>query len=155
MEGWAMAADRPRLTIETFISGALEADPATYADEWAADLERELLQEVQQGGEGFFASILRALEEEAQDRGKVIKGFAATLYRTGRERAAAALHAVLGVMNTAAQRRPNISRFLAALVERFRDLMRVLANKLGATGFSIGIGGFPVSVSLSLNYDAK
>ncbi len=150
-----MAANRPSLTPETFISGALEADPITYGERVANDLEEALRQEVQGGGEGFLASVLRALADEADDRRRVATGFAASIYRTGRERAAAALQAVVGVINSAAQRRPDIGRFLASLVERFRELMRELAAKLKATGFSIGVGGFPVTVSLSLNFDAK
>jgi len=143
------------LTPEAFISGALEANPLTYGESLADDLEVALREEVERGDYGFLAAVFRTLLAIAEDRRTDVVGNAARMYRNGRERASAALQAVLGALNSAAQQRPDIGRFLAALVERFRDLLRKLAAKLGAIGFSIGVGGFPVTVSLALNFDIK
>lgn len=150
-----MGLGRSGLTADGFISGALEANPLTYGASLADDLELALREEVERGDDGFLAAVFRTLLAIAENGSTNVAGYAATMYRTGRERAAAALQAVLGVLNSASQQHPDIGRFLAALIERFRDLLRQLAAKLGAIGFSIGVGGFPVTVSLALNFDIK
>jgi len=54
-------------------------------------------------------------------------------------------------LNAAVQKKPSIVKRLEKWVNRIKTALRALGKKLGANGFSIGVG-FPAGVSIDLSF---
>jgi len=153
MSGQGQRTNDLQKKVDDFIADVAEGDPDALAEKWANELDRMFREELEGDALGFLGLLIARVDELAEGKYAPRTGGGIGLFRGGKEAAQAVLTGAKAVFQRIGNRRPTFDRMLAALFQRHEDLLRRLAVRLGAVGFSVGISATGPTLQLNFGLD--